>query len=239
MGKCKIVIYGPNQCGSTRLFNLVRLAYETMGLNVHSAFIRTGTKNRDVTVIKSHYSTPRCSRCIALLPHRDIRDSTISWIARNWPKRYRKGIPSRESNKLLTARNHMKSQVKRFYAGLKHADYLFRYESYDADYVEMLCNFLNETGHYEVKLSGDEILDIMNELDAMHTSKDIVKQDMGRKRSIATRDPNYKKTLLSQAHNTAMGKSKKYETYFTEDQNKFILEDKLILKYLTEYGYVS
>jgi hypothetical protein len=238
MGKCKIAIYGPNQCGSTRLFNLVRLVYEAMGLDVHSAWLRGGQKKCDVTVIKSHRTIP-CSRgCIALLPHRDTRDSTISWIARRWSKGYRKGIPSGESNKLLTARNHMKSQVRRFYQGVKRADYLFRYESYDADYVERLCNFLNETGHYEVKLSGDGILDIMNELDDMHTSKDIVKTDMGYKRSIAIRNPNYKKTLLSQNHNTAGGKSKKYETYFTEEQNKFILDDKLILKYLTEYGYV-
>jgi hypothetical protein len=215
----KICVVGTNQSGSTRLFNLVRLIYEKKGKTVYSGVLlkkKDINNNYDVFLSKVHDIPLEYMNDynIKLLPIRNILDASISSVIRFFPDN--KENPTVYINSCIYniyLLNKFKSYV----------DFIFRYENYSVYYIKKLCDVLN------VNLNNNEILEIMKELDNMHNSKDIVKND-------DLSNEIYKKTLLSQNHNTSNGKTNKYIKLNPKILNE-ILKNNEILNFLEEHQY--
>ena len=103
------------------------------------------------------------------------------------------------------------------------ADFIFIYENYNVYNIKKVCATLN------VNLDNNDIIDIMIQLESMLNSKKIVKKD-------DHRDAEYRKTLLSQDHNTSNGKTNKF-TNLPKKQLDDILKEKNILTFLEENFY--
>ena len=212
--KIKICIVGTHQSGSTRLFNLVRLIYEKINKSVFSRFNIKDVNNlqieEDVILCKIHDTTSNYLNDfdIKLLPVRNILDSAISLNAR-------RGISLIDGCiRDINLFNKFKSDV----------DFIFRYEDYSIYYIKRLCSILN------VNLNNFEIIEIMKELEDMLNNKNIVKKDN-------PKNPQYRKTLLSQDHNTSNGKSNKFVQLPTSEL-KNLLKNDLISNFLKENKYI-
>ena len=103
------------------------------------------------------------------------------------------------------------------------ADFIFKYEEYSVNQIKKLCSVL------DVSLDNKDILEIMIILENMLNSKEIVEIDNHN-------DETYRKTLLSQDHNTSGGKSNKFIGIPIEDLN-FILNDNRVVKFLEQTSY--
>jgi hypothetical protein len=220
----KICIVGPHQCGSTRLFNLVRLLYQDK--KVHSCWsyqIKSNDdKKYDVIVSKKHFTNKEYLNKfdIVIMPYRDVRDAAIS----HHKKMISKGNRGFKSiNSYITFCNHY---INIFNSMLKHTNYLFKYEEYNLEYIKKLCQFL------KINKTDAELNNILIELDKLHKSSQIVKY-----RNF--KNTQYQKTLLTQSHNTANGKSNKYKTHFSLEENKKILQNTKIYNFLSKYGYLG
>ena len=84
---------------------------------------------------------------------------------------------------------------------------------------------------FGVELTTRDILDIMHELEEMHKSKKIVKNDN-------RNDPTYRKTLLCQNHNSSGGLSNKFVQNMSVEQTCEILNDPLIKKFMETHNYI-
>ena len=104
-----------------------------------------------------------------------------------------------------------------------HVDFIFRYENYSVHYIKQFCNILN------VNLNNNEIIEIMKELDNMLHNKNIVLHD-------DFNNEEYRKTLLSQNHNTSDGKTNKFIDLSATELDEILQNDK-ILKFLEEQNY--
>jgi hypothetical protein len=183
----KITIVGTIQSGSTRLFNLVRLIYEKKNKTVFSTWDyneNTYNGNHDIIINKIHDTdVDKLKKFdVILLPLRNILDAAISSNKRNIDIDYKSSCI-----KNITLFNKFENI----------SNYIFIYEKYSVEYIKQLCSFLH------IELNTIEIIDIMKMLDKMLKSENIVKID-------DYTDNEYKKTLLSQAHNTSGGISNKF-----------------------------
>lgn len=219
MSTIKISIVGTEQTGSTRLFNLIRLIYESKGKTVYSGWKIT---NKQIEALDSKYDViiSKAHDCgydyinsynIKLLPIRNIIDSAISAAARanNYSIDFYKG--------------HCNMNIRLFNKFKEKCDFIFRYEDYNVHYIKQLCSVLNVT------LNNNEIIGIMKILENMHKSKDIVKKDNHR-------NELYKKTLLSQDHNTSDGKTNKFVN-LQNDVLTNLLNEQNIYTFLEEQKY--
>ena len=215
----KICIVGTYQAGSTRLFNLVRMIYEKNGKTVYS---RRKITPEEINKLSGKYDIILCkihdtdhdylkNYDIVLLPIRNILDSAISTGKRAKNNSTEKYINSCNSN--ISLFNKFKSI----------ADFIFRYEDYNVYNIKKVCATLN------INLDNNDIIDIMIQLESMLNSKEIVeKDDHG--------DAEYRKTLLSQHHNTSNGKTNKFIN-LPKEQLDDILKEKNILTFLEENFY--
>lgn len=215
----KICIVGTHQTGSTRLFNLVRMIYEKNGKKVYSKWNITpeeinkiGSKY-DIILCKIHDTNKNYlnNYDIILLPIRNILDSAIS-----------AGVRRRNTSTEFYI-NNCNDNIRLFNKFMSIADFIFRYEYYNVYNIKKVCATLN------INLDNNEIIDIMIQLESMHNSKKIVKKD-------DHRDAEYRKTLLSQDHNTSNGKTNKF-TNLPKKQLDDILKEKNILTFLEENFY--
>jgi hypothetical protein len=211
----KISIIGTGQTGSTRLFNLTRLLFENENKKVFSCwdYKHDQDDKYDVIVNKIHDCDLKSLKKykVLLLPIRDVRDAAISQKKR-WPNT--KIIKSCLNN------IHLFNKFK------KISDFIFVYEKYDLEYIKKLCRIL------KVNPDNKDIQRIMNELELMHQSKDIVQYD----------DHNntlYKKTLLCQHHNTSEGQIQKYKTELNKNMKNRILNNRIIFSFLKEMKYLE
>jgi hypothetical protein len=209
----KVCIIGTHQTGSTRLFNLVRMIYESKNKSVFSSY-NYNDKNEcksDVIVSKVHDADYQYldDFDIVLMPLRNILDACISGY-----KRF--NVPYKDncySNILLF--NKFKSKVH----------FIFKYEEYSVFHIKQLCKVLH------VKLTDIEIIKIMKELDAMLKSEDIVPSDN-------FNDEQYKKTLLCRQHNTSGGLSNKFVSDIDIKELENLLKDPKINNFLQENKYI-
>ena len=77
----KILIFGPGQCGSTRLFNLIRVAFDITNRSIEPFWIDDVThfKGENNYLVKTHFIYNGFDNYdYKLLPIRDMRDSYIS-----------------------------------------------------------------------------------------------------------------------------------------------------------------
>jgi 5-methylcytosine-specific restriction endonuclease McrBC GTP-binding regulatory subunit McrB len=208
----KVCVVGTHQSGSTRLFNLVRLIYEKKGKSVYSNWAiekQHLNNNYDVILSKIHDTSMDYLNDynIKLLPLRNFLDSAIS--AR---KRMGKNLISHCENN-INLFNKFKSKV----------DFIFKYECYSVYYIKKLCDILN------VVLNNNEIIQIMAELDRMHNNSSIVLND-------DHSNDEYRKTLLSQNHNTSNGKSNKFINLNSSELDGLLKNEKIV-NFLNEQNY--
>lgn len=209
----KILIVGTHQSGSTRLFNLVRLLYEAQGLTVESGWdISPVGRKCDVIVSKVHDSPVEHLKKfdVKFLPLRNVLDAAMSRVAR-WK------IYSYPDSCMVNINLYKKFQP--------HVDMVVRYEDFSIFQIQNICNFLKINN-----LTIFQIIEIMKKLDDMHTSKNIVKID-------DNKNDEYKKTLLSQAHNTSNGKNNKFIN-IPKNILENLFKNKNILNFLKETKYV-
>lgn len=220
----KICIVGTGHTGSTRLFNLVRLIYEKKGKKVYTKFkislkeIHELDGKYDIILGKIHDTDINYVNNfdINLLPIRNIIDAAMSAGAR-----FKKD--AKKSELLEFYKDRMYFNINMFNKFKPKADFIFKYEEYSVNQIKKLCSVL------DVSLDNKDILEIMIILENMLNSKEIVEIDNHN-------DETYRKTLLSQDHNTSGGKSNKFIGIPIEDLN-FILNDNRVVKFLEQTSY--
>lgn len=206
----KICIIGLEQCGSTRLFNLVRLVYEKVGKSVESGWEKTNS-SEEVLVSKFHIISSSILKNfdIILLPIRNILDAAVSHNKRfNTP-----------------FKKHCMLNLKLYQDYKNKATYIFKYEDYSVFYIKKLCDEI-----LHVSLTYEQIIDIMNDLDKMLNSKSIIPKD-------DHDNKEYQKTLLSQHHNTSGGKINKFIDSMPKNILIGLIKNRAIKQYLIENNY--
>ena len=207
---------GTRACGSTRLFNLVRLLYEKLGNTVYSRWnikdVNELEKDYDVILCKIHdvqESDYLDQYDIKLMPIRNILDAAISTNKR-FPDARLKDV--------------CHFNINMFHKFQSKVNMIFRYEDFSIFTIQELCKVL------QIKPSLLQIIEIMRELETMLHDKTIVKID-------DHDDETYQKTLLSQDHNTSNGKSNKF-IFLEDDQIEELLNDTVITNFLMETKYL-
>ena len=196
----KICIVGPCQSGSTRLFNLVRCIYEKKEKKVLSRHavefsiekLDQYSGQYDVILGKLHSTSVDYinNYDIKLMPIRNLIDCAISAVIRF-------KTPVETENLHTHYKNHIHENMSLYDKFKNHVDLIIRYEEYSVNQVKNLCKLI------DIELSNKEILEIMIDLEEMKDSKEIVEND-------DRNNSKYKKTLLSQSHNTSGGKTNKF-----------------------------
>jgi len=228
-----ILIAGMKQSGSTLTFNLIQQLYKNIGLKVDSCWIHDYYKNDfnhecDILVIKAHEFDNRMITKIhkIILPIRDVRDAAISAFVRFMEKK------PLDMNYCI---KKMEENINIFNMWTTHLHnnniqfFEFIYETYKMnphEYIKSLLNYL------EIQIASNLIIQVIEYVDQLHISKDIVIKD-----DFTYKNLQYKKTLITQNHNTSGGKSKKYESFFNKEQNAMILKNNKIHNFLKIYGY--
>ena len=172
----------------------------------------------DVIVSKNHDSQPEYldKFDIKILCIRNILDVGISR-----QKRILQGSIVRDEKTILDSCLYNINILNR----LKDTpDLIIRYEDYSINEIKKIINLL------PVELNVLEIIEIMKDLDKMWQSKDIVMVDNHS-------DPTYRKTLLTQSHNTSQGQSNKFINLDFLELGQ-ILENEEVLKFLKTYQYI-
>lgn len=203
-----VLIAGMRHCGSTALFNLVRLSLNHLGYTVFSGYSETietdsfKDKEMDCTVIKIHEIRDDLEELadFIICPVRDIRDTIASAKRREFPMLKNMGLIG------YSKYNRMLSQT-----WSEYEDYCFHYENYittPRDEVKHLFRFLGVS-----EALVDEIISEVNHLPT----------------------DQYNETLLSRYHITD---SKRELTYFDTLSTSEIKEiTSLNSSWLKKYGY--
>jgi hypothetical protein len=212
----KICVVGTHQSGSTRVFNLIRLIYEKKGKSIFSNWAikkEDFDNNYDVILTKIHDTSQDYLNDynFKILPIRNILDSAISAGQRFGNNDINFYINNCEDN--INLYNKFKSNV----------DFIFKYECYSVNYIKQFCKVLN------INLNIIEIIEIMKELDNMHNSSSIVKWD-------DFSNEEYRKTLLSQSHNTSNGQTNKYNNLNINVLEEILKNDNIV-NFLNEQNY--
>ena len=219
----KIIIVGGTQCGSTRLFNFIRIIFERKGMKVLSRWIgdiKENIEDYDMVLIKAHdMDLGKCKEYdVVILPYRDIRDVYISTVMR-WG--FKKDIIG-----------EMMINLRLFRKFLKVADVLYKYENYGFDYnrkiVDKIVGVVGGRG-VGLEISCEDIVATMKELDYMHNNVRVRFDNFGNK--------EYREKLMCKKHNTSGGKSEKWRTYFSAEDNRKIIMNKDIRGFLKKRGY--
>lgn len=213
-GLIKIAVVGTKQSGSTRLFNLLIMLYEHLNKKVYSAYKYGHNKDTqyDVIINKCHDSSfeDLAKYNIVLSPVRHLFDSAISAKKRGFQTDYKKAC------------YHNINLFNKF----EHkADYIFVYEKYSLEYIKELCKVIN------INIEDNIITEIMQKLDDLHNSKTIVKRDNAN-------NEMFKRTLLSQSHNTSGGKINKFLTEMSDIEIDDLLKDEKIHAFLKKLNYL-
>jgi len=210
----KIAVVGTKQSGSTRLFNLLIMLYTHLNMKVYSTYRYNHDKDKiyDVIINKWHNASfdDLNKYDIVLSPVRHLFDSAISAKKRGFQTDYKKACYHN-----IDLFNKFESK----------ADHVFVYEKYSLDYIKELCGVIN------IDVEDGVIREIMQKLDDLHNSKSIVKKDNAN-------DELFKRTLLSQNHNTSGGKINKFLTEMTQSEIDGLLNDEKIHTFLKKLNYI-
>jgi hypothetical protein len=123
---------------------------------------------------------------------------------------------------------NIKDNINLFNTWKEHSDYIFNYEKYVKNNKIILKDICDKL---ELKLNDNQLDNVLKNSVDLYKSRDIVKID----------DPNndiYKKTLISQSHNSSGGKINKYKKYFPIKVNNFFLNDNKIKNFFKNNGYL-
>lgn len=210
----KITVVGTKQSGSTRLFNLLIMLYEHINKKVYSTYKYNHDKDSlyDIIINKCHNAPfeDLDKYNIILSPVRHLFDSAISAKKRGFQNDYKKACYQ---------------NIDLFNKFEKNTDKVFIYEKYSLDYIKDLCNFLNIT------IEDNSISEIMKKLEDLHNSKNIVKTDN-------KNNELFKRTLLSQSHNTSGGRINKFLTEMSSEEIERLMNDQKIHTFLKKLNYL-
>ena len=219
----KIIVIGPEQSGSTRLYNFIVNIYKIKNLKVLCGWDiniseYNNNSNYDVIVSKLHeYNNILKLKQFdyVLLPLRDIRDAYISTVKRNPNK-----------NNII---QQIHKNINIFQNVNKVNNILCLYEDFNINNLINLCKKLNIT------LPKNYLIKILLKLDNLHNSKELIIKDDNKNK---WESEIYRTTLLTQSHNTSGGKQGKYIEEFDDNRNNIILKDDIIYNFLKEYNYL-
>lgn len=217
----KILITGPEQSGSTRIYNFLRILLDKLKLpTLYGWDIEIPNNNNYKYVLSKLHECNKSKLHLfdhIILPLRDMRDSYISTVKR---------CPNKKDKSFFIKKN-----IKLFENTEKNSTFfLFLYELYNIKLLKKLCDHLSINVDYTI------IIETMKDLEVLHNSKNLIfKDNMGSK----WKNESYCKTLLTQSHNTSGGKIGKYIDFYNIDENNYILEDKEIKLFLEKYNYLE
>ena len=213
-----VVVVGPTQCGSTRVFNTARLIGEVAGLSVRAHWdikAHPASPNYAIDVAKVHneYGGARLRRHfdVVILPVRDLRDAALSALTRKFIER--DGIV-----RFCARQAHCVNRLAPF------ATLVLRYETFNAHTVRRIARSMC------VRLDDAQVNLVLRRLDVLYRSPDLPVVD---DRTCAV----YNRTLMSQAHNTAGGRSNKWRVGLTSHELRAIRRHPLIARYLKQFNY--
>ena len=176
-----------------------------------------------MVLIKAHdMDLGKCKEYdVVILPYRDIRDVYISTVTR-WG--FKKDIIG-----------EMMINLRLFRKFLKVANVLYKYENYGFNYnrkiVDKIVGRISgiSGGKRGLEISDEEIACTMKELDFMHNNIKVRFDNFENK--------EYREKLMCKKHNTSGGKSEKWRTYFSAEDNRKIIMNKDIRGFLKKRGY--
>lgn len=226
----KIAVVGLQFCGSTRLYNFLRLVYESLNYTIYckvetledSSCIIQNNPNKILQLLKYHFypeediDTLKENNYTFLMPYRDIRDSAITAVKR--------GFVEKDIEHII---NFMCFQIEKYYNIINSSSNILcvKYEKWNVDYVKEILTFLN------INISQNKINNILKKLEILKTHESLPEID-------DLNNTLYKYTYLSKNHITSNGQSKKYCKFFTDSENKRFLENELIFNFLKQYKYI-
>ncbi|MBA43118.1 MAG: hypothetical protein CMF62_03800 [Magnetococcales bacterium] len=228
-----ISVVGPTQSGSTLLFNLIRFILQNFYV-IDSCWVESFKKgeydkNCEYLIVKAHgYDQELKNKSdLIFLPIRDFRDSAISHAKRfgNNSDVYKKN--NNKFNVKFYMKN-IKDNIELFSKWKEYSNYIFNYEEYTKNNKKIIDEICHK---FSLNLNQDQIDTVLKKSVELHKSKNIVKVD----------DPNnilYKKTLISQSHNSSGGKINKYKKYFHNKINKLFLNDNKIKAFFKSNKYL-
>lgn len=219
-----ISVVGTTQSGSTLLFNLCRFMCEELKKTFDSCWIREFKKGNykkdvDYLIVKAHgYDDSLRKRSdYIFLPVRDVRDCAIS--------AFNRGFIQRDIKNMIA---HMEKNVMFYERWKQYSTCIFRYESYMTNKDSTLRFLLDEI---DVKLNNEQVTNILKKSDNMLKDKSIVKKDNHK-------DAKYKKTLMSQSHNTSGGQIKKWMKFYFPAERQKIKNNTKVVKFLKSFQYL-
>lgn len=227
------MVVGMKHCGSTMIFNLLRIAYKAQGHDVSFVDKRHAVPSKQISEDTKY-----------VVPIRDPRDIAISGFLRFMYKTSLNGPctdPVAEITKfgLFTFINYMEENILLAYdAMVMPSTHLFRYEDLKANPVQETLRLFAYVG-----LPTDDeglVAAALHETDTYFDRADLT-NDLHEyhRRTAAQGSETCKDILLTRDHNTSGGQSKKYETFFTEAMNVEILENPIVRHFLDKFGYLS
>jgi len=236
-----IAVVGPHQCGSTMFFNTFRLICEGHNIPTDSCFLDdyiNGKYNKDAgyIVIKCHERLPTNDfppGTLTILPNRHPLDSMISFFTRFRDAPDVK-VPNPEEDAtayIKRGKEYILYNQKNF-NDWKDRSTVISYEEYMHMAVEEKANILKQIltlhGHNALASDMTIIEKSIIEVSRLHVSKDIIENDILENRKSALNNPVYRKTLITQSHNTANGKTQKYLSLPVDVKRAFASDDDII-----------
>lgn len=155
----KILIFGPGQCGSTRLFNMVRLVFELSNKDIKIFWIDDYQINKHVVncLVKTHEINDVLqfnNYDYKLLPIRDLRDSYIS--------KYKKD-PKLVHERII-------NESKYFFNFKDKSNLIIKYEDNINETIKKVLKLL------KIECDFNLIKDISNKLNDIKESKDVIEK---------------------------------------------------------------
>lgn len=220
----KILIFGPGQCGSTRLFNLIRVAFDITNRSIEPFWIDDVThfKGENNYLVKTHFIYNGFDNYdYKLLPIRDMRDSYISKTKKD----------------PISAHSRVQQECEYFFKYKNESNLIVKYEDDESKIIKDVLGLL------DINYDNEIINTIINRLEIIKNSNNAPIETTPEQIKIDTninqgKKDFYKKTLFTKNHITGGGKIGKYKDYLDETQIKELFYDNEIINKFQEFnGY--
>lgn len=226
------MVVGMKHCGSTMIFNLLRIAYKAQG--------------HDVSLVDKRHAVPakRISEDVRyVVPIRDPRDVAISGFLRFLYKTSLNGpctdpIAEITNFGLFSFLNYMEENILLAYdAMVMPSTHVFRYEDFKQNPVQETLRLFAYVG-----LPTDDeglVAAALHETDTYFDRADLTNNLHEYQYKTNDQESEARKdVLLTRDHNTSGGRSRKYETFFSESMNAEILKNPIVHHFLDAFGYL-
>lgn len=220
-----VVVAGPSQCGSTRVFNAARIIGEIAGHSVHAhwGIHKTPPAGADCAIdiakVHAEHSGAELRRYFhtILLPVRDPRDAALSARAR---KTAQCKVATTSLPKFCAA------FARIFETLLPHATLVVPYEGFGGREVQRIARAMR------VPLTNAQVRKVLRRLTRLYHSSTLPAHD-------DRTSTQFRRTLLSRSHNTSNGRSEKWRTEMTAAERRRTLAAPGVRRFLRAHGYAE